>query len=214
MRHQPHLYLPGEWGAPQLSVPKGTAQHLTKALRYPDGASVSYTDGRGSIGTGVWAEGAVDRGAEETIPASVPAVTIAVAPPHSKERQRFIVEKSQELGVATLRWIRSDHAQTKAPKSERSHGWAASALEQSRGAWLMSIDEAELLSLTDGVLADASANVDIGDIEVDSCVTVVVGPEGGWSDRERAMFARHVRLPGNVLRTETAAIVAAAYFSN
>jgi 16S rRNA (uracil1498-N3)-methyltransferase len=43
-------------------------------------------------------------------------------------------------------------------------------------------------------------------------VTAIIGPEGGWSDNELALFEEHgakaVTLGPRILRTETAAIVA------
>jgi 16S rRNA (uracil1498-N3)-methyltransferase len=40
--------------------------------------------------------------------------------------------------------------------------------------------------------------------------TIVVGPEGGFADRERALARGAVRLGPHVLRAETAAITAGA----
>ncbi len=40
---------------------------------------------------------------------------------------------------------------------------------------------------------------------------IMVGPEGGWSDAERKYIKRPVNLGPNVLRSETAAILAGAY---
>jgi RsmE family RNA methyltransferase len=42
----------------------------------------------------------------------------------------------------------------------------------------------------------------------DGCTTVLVGPEGGWSDEERALELPTVGLAVHVLRAETAAITA------
>ena len=39
---------------------------------------------------------------------------------------------------------------------------------------------------------------------------VLVGPEGGWTESERRVQLSHVNLGSNVLRAETAAIVAGA----
>jgi 16S rRNA (uracil1498-N3)-methyltransferase len=41
------------------------------------------------------------------------------------------------------------------------------------------------------------------------CRALLVGPEGGWSDEERAIGLPTVGLGGHVLRAETAAITAA-----
>ena len=49
-----------------------------------------------------------------------------------------------------------------------------------------------------------------GGVLDESVQTVVVGPEGGFSEWERGLIARTVSLPGAILRAETAAIVAGA----
>jgi 16S rRNA (uracil1498-N3)-methyltransferase len=53
-----------------------------------------------------------------------------------------------------------------------------------------------------------------GDVDPEWCadgsVTVVVGPEGGLSPDEIARFPRRMGLGDRVLRTETAAVVAAS----
>ena len=41
-------------------------------------------------------------------------------------------------------------------------------------------------------------------------VTLLIGPEGGWSDRELAMVPAHATLGPRNLRADTAAIVATA----
>jgi len=41
-------------------------------------------------------------------------------------------------------------------------------------------------------------------------VTLLVGPEGGWSDREVAMVPVHAALGPRNLRADTAAVVATA----
>jgi len=41
-------------------------------------------------------------------------------------------------------------------------------------------------------------------------VTLLIGPEGGWSEREMALVPRHASLGPRNLRADTAAIVATA----
>ena len=58
--------------------------------------------------------------------------------------------------------------------------------------------------------ADMASDSDIQ--PKDMTTTVLVGPEGGWSDAERQFFADHgvspINLGEHVLRAETAAIIA------
>lgn len=210
MRHQPHLYVPGPWTPGDLETGPDHFQHLDRVLRYPVGDPVSYTDGAGTIAHGTWTGRGVTRDDEVTVGPVSPRLTMAVAPPKSKERQRFIVEKLQEMSVRKLVWITTERGQAKAPRLDRSGSWAVSALEQSRGAWLMQIDAAAFSDLSNPFVADvagmplAAGGRWVGD------VTIAVGPEGGFSETEITMFSNRVALGSGVLRTETAAISLAA----
>ena len=145
MKHRPHLWVPRPWDTSTLPVGYETERHMTKVLRYPIGDPVTYTDGAGITGLGRWKGSAVERAEEATVP-RVRAVHLAVAPPKSRDRQRFIVEKLQELGAARLTWLTSDHGQGRRPKQQRCEAWVTSALEQSRGAWRMIVDDGSLAS--------------------------------------------------------------------
>jgi 16S rRNA (uracil1498-N3)-methyltransferase len=189
-------------------VPDATAHHLTAVLRYPVGEPVTYTDGRGSAGVGTWTGTGVDRGEEHTVDDVAPELTIAVAPPRNRDRQRFIVEKLQELAVQRLVWTSSARTEGRPPASRKADAWAVGALEQSRGARLMAISVAPLDDLTTGLLADPGG-VPARTVERTRPLTMVVGPEGGLTDDERDRFHWRVALGSTILRTETAAIAAA-----
>jgi 16S rRNA (uracil1498-N3)-methyltransferase len=92
---------------------------------------------------------------------------------------------------------------------ERLRRVAREAAMQCRRAWLPAIDDLQRFT----ELAD-EAGVCIADRGGGPVVlatpTVLVGPEGGWSDDERVRRLPSVSLGPNVLRSETAAIVAGA----
>ena len=44
----------------------------------------------------------------------------------------------------------------------------------------------------------------------EGAITLLIGPEGGWTDRELAMVPEHASLGPRNLRADTAAIVATA----
>ena len=212
MRHRPHVFVPGDWPADLIPIPPSAAAHLRKSLRMQPGSAVSYTDGSGNVGEGLWTGDAIERGSETVVPAPKPSVTVAVAPPKSKDRQRFIVEKLQELGVAELLWMSTQHGEGRPPSALRAEAWAISALEQSRGAHLIAVGEASVSDVVErgAVACAASGALSIADCRGPDEVTVAIGPEGGFAPDELAGFERVASLGGNVLRTETAAIVAAA----
>lgn len=207
MRHVPHLYLPEPWEDGVIVAPQPTITHLATVLRIGSDAPITYTDGAGTVGEGRWTGTGVIRGPERWEPPPDPSGHLAVAPPRSRDRQRFIVEKLQELGVGRLTWIRTERGQARQPRGDRATAWAVGALEQSRGAWLLEVDEGDLDTLSSPVLLDAGASHHVGDLELLGR-TVAVGPEGGFTDAEMGTHDT-ARLVPTILRTETAAIAAA-----
>ena len=51
-KHRPHLYLAGAWDDDSILLDQATRHHLVTVLRLRDGDSVTYTDGRGTVGLG------------------------------------------------------------------------------------------------------------------------------------------------------------------
>ena len=103
--------------------------------------------------------------------------------------------------------------------------WRATAREatkQARRGWLPEVDEmastadvVQLIAEADLAVVlheDATAPLAALDLDGIGSVLVIVGPEGGISDEERAAFdgARVVRLGSSVLRTSTAGVAAVA----
>jgi 16S rRNA (uracil1498-N3)-methyltransferase len=176
-------------------------------LRLDRGRPVSYTDGSGTTGEGIWEGTEIRRGAETSIHPPVD-VAIAVAPPKGSDRQRFVVEKLAELGVARLIWLSTRYGDARPPKTQKADAWAIGALEQSRGAWKMRVEGPIRLEAlpADFVLADADGaplRREAGP------VTIAIGPAGGWHPEELVSPERTISFGAGVLRTETAAVTAA-----
>ncbi len=207
MKHTPHLLVDGAWSGWSLPLSEGQRHHLGRVLRLTEGATVTYTDGEGIFGTGTLAEGVVVRGEERTVPRPA-TLEVAVAPPASRDRQRFLVEKLAELGVARLRWIRTVHGQERLASPSKLRAWVTAAVEQSRGAWAMRVD-ADLCGWDDLAPPVAVCALEGGD-QVGNPATVVVGPEGGFAPGEIPAAATLWDLGPTVLRVETAALVAVA----
>ena len=209
MAHVPHLFLGRPWSEDRLEVSDEQRHHLDTVLRRGS-RHVSYTDGEGTIGSGQYSAGQVNRGHENQVPRPTDLIVVT-APPDNRDRARFLVEKLAELGIVELRFLETRHGQGRPPRVDRLRSWAVSGLEQSRGAWLTRTSEGLVtFSGLEGpfVVCDPG-----GSREVPSARTVVIGPEGGWADGEVPDGATRYDLGDTVLRLETAALVAAARMS-
>ncbi len=209
--HVPHLYLAGPWRGQELPLDDDQRQHLHKVLRRRQGDPISYTDGDGISGQGVFTGGTVIRG-EEILETRDRDLRVAVAPPDDKGRQRFLVEKLAELGVDRLTWLTTKRGEGKPLGPGKAGRWAVSALEQSRSSHLMKVDgEPAKLSDLEGELWVCVSNGEPMP-RARGGETLVVGPEGGFSDEEIPAGATRVSLGPSILRVETAALVAAALY--
>lgn len=138
------------------------------------------------------------------------------------DRLQFLIEKTTELGVE--RFVPLETARSivtaREGKTDKFHRWVIEACKQCGRDWLMTI--APAMKFADFVQqAEAPAAVfhTQATISFDRDVstkirTVTIGPEGGWTDDEIA-FCRErdvslFRLPGHILRIETAGLAVAA----
>lgn len=215
-----------------LSVPELEEHdrwHLTRVLRLRSGAAVTASDGAGQ-----WrpcrlgGQGLLELEGEVVVePSPRPEVTVAFALVKG-QRPDLVVQKLTELGVdrivpfvAERSVVRWDGAKV-ARNLQRFARIAREAGMQCRRARLPAIGLpdrgartqgdgsglprlAEVARLPGAALADLS-----GEPVAPSVATVLVGPEGGWSETERELRVPRVRLSPHVLRTETAAITAGA----
>ncbi len=207
MRHIPHVVVGAHWEGPRLDLSVVQWRHLTKVLRMKSGQEVSYTDGLGRVGSGVLVQQGIERGDEMTVERTT-GITVAVAPPANKDRQRFLVEKLAELGVSRLIWLETRHGKNRVASASKVFSWVLSAVEQSRGAFLMETSD-ELVRLTDleGKVCVCRPG---GDAEPGECDVIAIGPEGGFAEDEIPQDANLWDLGPTVLRVETAAVVAVA----
>ena len=207
MRHIPHVVVGAPWPDENLPLTVVQWRHLTKVLRLGRGDEITYTDGLGTIGSGVLGDRSATRSDEHQVP-RVTDLTVAVAPPTNKDRQRFLVEKLAELGVARLIWLSTKYGKDRLASPAKVFAWTLAATEQSRGAWLM--------ESTPGVVGWEALEGPVtvchpgGSGAPPQTRTVVVGPEGGLADEEIPDDAARWDLGTTTLRVETAAVVAAA----
>jgi len=206
MKQVPHVVVGAPWNGDSLELSIVQWKHLTKVVRLNRGDRISYTDGLGHLGQGILANRAINRGDEHEVQRSSELV-VASAPPSNRHRQRFLVEKLAELGVARLRWLRTTPGKDRIASGTKVFSWVLAAVEQSRGAWLMETSS-DLVSWNDlaGPVAACHPGGQTGTPHVK---TVVIGPEDGFADEQVPPDVVRWDLGPNILRVESAAIVAA-----
>lgn len=201
-------------------------RHLWGARRLKVGTAISVTDGVGAWRLArVGAPGELIADGEPQFVAAPDPVTVAFAPVKG-ERPEWCVQKLTEVGVDRIVVLQTDRsvvrwsgarAEGHLAKLERV---AAGALEQCRRVWLPvivgphSVDElagakpaatGAAVPATPWVRADGA-----GRALTASERAVLIGPEGGFSERERNLVDDGVALGPYVMRAETAAMVAGA----
>jgi 16S rRNA (uracil1498-N3)-methyltransferase len=217
------------------------AEHLARVLRAQPGTHADIVaDGRvyhaaiASVAT----EEVIFNLLEEIPAESALPITLLLAV-FKFDRMEWAIEKATELGVASIvpviaRRTEKHLAQAADKRVERWRRLAQEAAKQSRRADIPAIVEpitlaarlAQPSTAQQILLAEeernttlrqrvdaalASANADLPEFEL------AVGPEGGWTPEELALFAKHhwqsASLGPRILRAETAAISALAITS-
>lgn len=217
VRSAAHLFV-AELERPEIA--EVDRHHLERVLRLRAGETVTVSDGRGGLRVCTYVEGGSLEpvGDASVEPPPSPSIGVGFALVKS-EKPEWIVQKLTELGVdrivpfvAARSIVRWDEAKA-ARNLERLRRVAIEAAMQSRRRWLPTIEA--VASFADVAAGEGVALAD-ADGEPPSLArpTILVGPEGGWSDAERvAGSGRFVRFGRTVLRAETAAIAAGVLLS-
>lgn len=206
------------------------AAHHMRVRRLNAGERVFVADGAGGH-----ALGSIVRVSKNEAQVAVESVRRTEQPPPvhmlvpiaDRDRMLWCAEKCVELGASSWRPVLWHRSRSVSPRGEgesfadKVRGRMESALVQSHSPWLPSIHpDATLDSAIKS--ADATGTRLVLDAAgepilretITAPVTIAVGPEGGFEQHEldalRAANFRAVSLGANVLRFETAAVVALA----
>jgi 16S rRNA (uracil1498-N3)-methyltransferase len=199
---------------------EGDLHHLAKVLRLRRGEVVVAGDGRGAwclcrfAGAGADPALALEPDAEvRREPPEEHPVTVAFAPAKG-DRPEWVVQKLTELGVDRLVVLAADRSVVRweGPRAERSvsrlERVAAEAAAQSRRVFLPEVLGPQTLRQLAADAAGVALAERGGGPAPPGLSLLAVGPEGGWSDAERAVGLDTVGLGEHVLRAETAAVAA------
>ena len=216
-----------------LSGPEGRHAAVVRRLRV--GEAVDLVDGRGTRAICVIvavAKDGITCDVQQRSTEPPPALRIVLVQALAKgDRGELAVELATEVGIDVIvpwsasRCVVKWEGERGAKALVRWRSTAREAGKQSRRAHHPEVTElvgtTEVVALLRqaalGLVLHESAAVGLADLSVPTAgdVVLVVGPEGGLSDQELALFepGTVVRLGPSVLRTSTAGAVAAAVIS-
>lgn len=221
------LFLPEPLGEGQ-SVPltREAAHYLFGVMRLGAGAELLVFDGE----SGEYAATVVEAGKRGGVLAvGARTRSLALPPdlwllfaPIKKERTDFIVEKAAEMGVRRVLPVTTDFTNAGRINRDRLQAHAVEAAEQCGGTFVPEVEELQPLGrvlerwpddrrlmFCDEALAGKAAELP----DRRGPWAVLIGPEGGFSEAERARlgglaFAHPVSLGPRILRADTAAVAA------
>lgn len=210
-----------------FSFDKEESKHIIKVLRKKDNDILFVTNGLGfifetEITLASDSKCTVRIVGKEQFPASRIHLHLAVAPTKMNDRYEWFLEKATEIGIQEITPIICEHSERKVIKTERFDKIILSAMKQSNQAFLPKLNEPitckEFISKKiDGLkfiahCEETDKKTLKESLRENQNITILIGPEGDFSQKEINMALENRYLPvslGNTrLRTETAAIVA------
>lgn len=210
-----------------VALPRDEAHHALRVLRLRDGDAVEVFDGRGGVARGRLMT--VGRAATVRIertwsePAARPHVQVAVALPKGPRADTMVAALSQ-AGAQAMTPLRVERSVVQ-PRDAKLDRFARAAIESAKQCGRAHVMTINPMRSLDDVLGEphdlrlltdpqGSAAVDATALRAAERVLILVGPEGGWTDAERAAAdqAGCIRwwVGPHVMRVETAAPAAAA----
>ena len=224
------LYVDHPLGAGQsIPLEKEQAHYLFGVMRQRLGGAVALFNGR----DGEWQAEITEAGKRggtltcvtQSKPLQMPPDLWLLFAPIKKARTDFIVEKAAEMGAARILPVGTEYTNSERIRQDRLQAHAVEAAEQCGGTYVPQVDELQKLSrLLDHWPTERQLmfcdEAEVGNAlqlaaqdHKDAPWAIVIGPEGGFSEKERkrlhAMEQAHVvSLGPRILRADTAAVAA------
>lgn len=210
-----------------FSFDKEESKHIVKVLRKKDGDILFVTNGLGLL-----FKTEITLASENKCTVQIIAVEkseppkfrlhLAVAPTKMNDRYEWFLEKATEIGIQEITPIICDRSERKVINKERFEKILLTAMKQSNVLFLPKLNDAKtfkefIKQKNDGL--QLMAHCEETDkkslksvLKPGENVTLLIGPEGDFSEKEIALALENQFIPvslGNTrLRTETAAVVA------
>jgi len=198
----------------------GDARHLVRSLRAREGEEIEVVDPDGFLLTVLLDHVSPERvegvvvAEREHQPEPEARITIAIAnlPAPALE---LVLSRCTEAGAYAFHVVQADRSVARGAKMQR---WSTICREAAMLAGRLKLPSVagpstlqEVLSAVEHpVLLARGAATHLADLHEPRDITLLVGPEGGWSAREEALVATKAGLGPRNLRADTAALVGLA----
>ncbi len=228
-----HVELPLQAGS-ELELPEEALNHLVRVMRLREGDSCVLFNGDGHDYDAELIEAGKRQARVRIVTAHMvdnesPLPICLVQGIARGEKMDLILQKATELGVATIVPVNAERTEVKldaARTEKRLAHWRSvivSACEQSGRARVPQLHAPSALAELPGLLPNEHLRLTLDPLGEHRLATlpasaagatIAIGPEGGWSPRDRQVLAeigfQGMRLGPRVLRTETAGLAAIA----
>ena len=198
----------------------GDARHLARSLRARVGEEIEVVDPDGFLLTVRLDQVSAERvegviiAEREHRPEPHAHITIAIAQLPAPALE-LVLSRCTEAGAFAFHVVQADRSVARGAKVER---WNTICREAAMLAGRLRVPVVAGPSTVDEVVAAAEnpvmlvrgAQADLTDLDQPRDLTLLVGPEGGWSDRELALVESKAGLGPRNLRADTAALVGLA----
>jgi 16S rRNA (uracil1498-N3)-methyltransferase len=210
-----------------FSFDKEESRHIIKVLRKKDSDILHVTNGLGLVFETEITLASDNKCIVEVLsikksPEPKFHLHLAVAPTKMNDRFEWFLEKATEIGIQEITPIFCDRSERKTVNKERFEKIILSALKQSNETFLPKLNDAisfkEFIKQKNKGLqliahceeTDKKSLKEV--LKPNESVTMLIGPEGDFSEKEIALALENnfqpVMLGNTRLRTETAAVVA------
>lgn len=228
----PYFYFPGKPDDGAIQLGEDASKHIAQVLRMQIGDRLRITDGMGSLYDAVLSVvhkkhtvAAVQH--QHSVPPRAQPSAIAISLLKNTTRFEWFIEKATELGIGNIFPLICDRTEKEKFRFDRVHSIMVSAMLQSQQAWLPRLEEPRPLpkllegSFPNRYIAHCEARngkLLLNEANLEGGAIVLIGPEGDFSTTEIDLAIAkgflQVSLGDTRLRTETAAILAAAMLTH
>lgn len=208
----------------QLSFSEEESKHIVRVLRMQKNDELEIVNGKGELLQCSITDAGVKKCQVSVLKRTFseearPLFHLAIAPTKNMDRIEWLVEKSTELGLGRITFLKCKNNERTQLKTDRILKIAISAMKQSKSLYLPIIDEmidveTFLKNHPKGYIAHCytSERISLYSAISDASLPILIGPEGDFSENEvqkaQEIGYLSVDLGKTRLRTETAGLFA------